>query len=83
MPTHQFRLAYADYGIPVDQAEAFRGELLEELLDRSPTVAWQRVADLGGGRFYAALDVHGDEREAAAALASAMERARATVRAAR
>ncbi len=80
MPTHQFRLAYADYGVPAEHAEAFRSELLEELLDRSPTVQWQRVADLGGGRFYAALTVAGDEREAAAVLATAMQRARSTVR---
>lgn len=76
MPTHQFQMTYADHGIPPGQGAAFCDELLEELLDHQPTVEWQRVTDVGGGRFYAALRVPGDERQAAAVLADAMTKAR-------
>lgn len=82
MPTHQFNLAYADYNIAPEHAAAFCDELIEELLDHQPSVEWQRVTDVGGGRFYAAVRVPGDGREAAAALAKAMENARARLRAA-
>lgn|GEM_PF-6617705 len=82
MPTHQFNLAYADYNIAPGRAAAFCDELIEELLDHQPTVEWQRVTDVGGGRFYAAVRVPGDEREAAAVLARAMENARARLRSA-
>lgn len=76
MPIHQFQLRYADYDIPAGQEAAFCDELIEELLDHQPSVEWQRVTDLGGGRFYAALHVPGDERDAAAVLADAMTKAR-------
>jgi len=82
VPTHQFNLAYADYNIAPGRAAAFCDELIEELLDHQPTVEWQRVTDVGGGRFYAAVRVPGDEREAAAVLARAMENARARLRSA-
>ncbi len=76
----QFQLAYADYAIPPEQASTFRDELLEELLDHQPSVLWQRVTDLGGGKFYVALNVPGDEREAARVLAGAMTKARERAR---
>lgn len=82
MPAHQFQMAYADYDIPPEQGAAFCDELLEELLDHQPSVEWQRVTDVGGGRFYAALHVPGDKREAAAVLADAMTKARRRLRAA-
>lgn len=82
MPTHQFNLAYADYNITPEHATVFCDELIEELLDHQPTVEWQRVTDVGGGRFYAALRVPGDEREAAAVLARAMGNARARLQSA-
>lgn len=80
VPTHQFNLAYADYNITPERAAPFCDELIEELLDHQPTVEWQRVTDVGGGRFYAALRVSGDEREAAAVLTKSMENARARLR---
>lgn len=82
MPTHQFQMAYADYGIPDGQGAVFCDELIEELLDHQLAVEWQRVTDVGGGRFYAAVRVSGDEREAARVLAGAMTNARARLRSA-
>ena len=76
MPIHQFEMAYADYGIDPARGGEFCDLLLEDLLDRQPDVMWQRVVPGPDGRFYAAVHVDGDPRDAAAVLAAAMTRAR-------
>lgn len=80
MPIHQFEMAYADYNIDPARGEEFCDLLLEDLLDRQPSVEWQRATPGRGGRFYAAVNVPGSPRDAAALLAESMTRARTVLR---
>ena len=82
METFQFELTYADYDIAPEHRDVFCDELREQLLDHQPKVRWQQITDLGRGRFFAALRVPGDKRQAAEILANAMTKARRRPRAA-
>lgn len=80
MPIHQFEMAYADYNIDPARGREFCDLLLEDLLDRQPSAEWQRVTPGPGGRFYAAVNVPGSPRAAAAVLAESRTRARTVLR---
>lgn len=71
MATYEFRLPVE--GEP-DAVERFRGELLEQLLDRR-RVVWQRVAAERDGSIYVALAVDGPMEQAAAELTDAFNAA--------
>lgn len=76
MPTHEFAIQYASYGIDPSRGEEFCDLLHEELADRQPAVMWQRVSDCRDGSLWVALAVDGSPEDAGGILANAMTKAR-------
>lgn len=66
--TYEFRLPMHGES---DAVERFRGQLLEQLLDR-PELLWQRVAACTDGAIYAALRIDGPMHGAARVLTDAL-----------